>query len=340
MPMPSTPVIVQSDLFRDVRTEFRNAYIDTWKGVDDQLGSVMRLGGPSTKLTEYYGYTESPLHADRWDRGEGIPSGGFKTKAFNVTNYRYGRRITWDRMDRDDDLLQGILPTARATGSRFALVPERAFFEIETGTASLLPAIPNAPDGVALYSATDGDSADRFGISGGNIITGDGVASTQAILTNFFEVLSRFLGMTDTEGQPLWGEDVIRNGVTVVYGTALLKAMGEAFAQIRQFQSVASATSPYSPAAAAVSNIVKDMSWKVSLYATPRKTDNDWSVWLNNPVTPAVFEQVRDPLEEKPFLSQDNNSDSVRDTELEGVQFRARLGYGVGPAYSAVKVNN
>ena len=340
MPMPSTPVTLASDLLRDVRFEFRDAYKDTWKGVDAQLGSVMRLGSPSTKLTEYYGYPESPLHASRWDRGEGIPSGGFKTVAFNVTNYRYARRVTWERTDREDDQLQGILPTARATGSRFALIPERAFFEIETGTASILPAIPNAPDGVDLFNATDGSGANRYGVSGGNIITGDGVATTQAILTNFYEAIARFLLMTDTEGQPLWGEDVIRKGVTVIYGSALIKAMGEAFIQIRQFQSVASATSPYGPAAAAVTNLVKDMNFNVSLYATPRKTDNDWSVWLNAPVAPAVFEQVRDPLEERQFLSADNNSDAVRDTETEGVQFRARLGYGVGPAYSAIKVNN
>ena len=340
MPMPSTPVIVDVGLFRDVRTEFRDAYTNTYKKLDVRLGDIMSLAGPSTKLTEYYGFFESPLHADRWDRGEGIPSGGFKSQAFNVTNYRYARRITWERMDRDDDLLQGLLPSARATGSRFAMVPERAFWEINMASASLLPAIPNAPDGAAIHSATDGASADRFGISGGNIITGTGVASTQAIVTDFMSTIVRMLAFTDTEGQPLWGDELLTNGLLVTYGTANIKVFAEAFAQLRQFQSIASATTPYDPAAAAVSNLIKDYGINVQLYPSVRQTDNDWAVWIKNPPVPIVFEQVRDPLEERPFLAADNNSDAVRDTETEGVQFRSRLGYGVGPAYSTVQVNN
>jgi len=337
--MPTGAVTtVASDIYRAIRTDFVRTYKKTYEGLEARLGGVMAFGKPSDKLTEYYGYFESAPYAERWDYGDDIPEKTFKSKAFNVTNYRFARRVKWLEDDRDDEQLRDLPAQAATTGEHFAIIPEIARYEILTASASLLAVIPNAPDGVAIASATDGDSADRYGISGGNIITGGGVTSAQLIITDIFAAIVRMLQFQDTEGQPLWNTNVLDKGLTIEYGVANEEVFGRALRQLRQVETAGTAGTDL--AAAAVTNFVKDYGLSINAVPTQRISDNDWWISINNPPVPTTFEQVRRPLRERTAYGADNNSDYVRTTGNEYVQWDARLGFGVGPAYSIVKVNN
>ena len=337
MPTGQT-VQVASDIYRAIRTDFVGTYKKTYDGLEKMLGAVMSFGKPSDKLTEYYGYFESAPYAARWDYGEDIPEKSFKSVAFNTTNYRYARRITWLEDMREDEQLRDLPSQAATCGEHFAILPEIARYEILSGTASVLPAIPNAPDGVAIASATDGGGGARFGISGGNIISGGGVTSAQLIITDIFAAVVRILNFQDTESQPLWNTNILSKGLTIEYGVANEEVFGRALRQLRQVETAGTAGTDL--AAAAVTNFVKDYGLSINAVPTQRISDNDWWVSINNPPVPTTFEQVRRPLRERTAYGADNNSDHVRTTGEEYVQWDSRLGFGVGPAYSIVKVNN
>lgn len=339
MPGPSVPIA--SDLYRECRREFVGAYEATYKGLEAKLGQIVQLATPSTKLTEYYGYFQSAPMPARWPRGENIPEKGFKSKAFSATNYRFGRRVKWDEDDREDEQLGGLMPGVRATGARFALLPEMFFYEVVNASASLLDAIPNAPDGVDMFNATDGDSAARYGVTGGNIITGSGYTTTEHIITDIMAAMVRFASFQDTEGQPLYDlGEVVRNGFVISYNVAYERLFGEALKQLMTIKAITTQQWQYAPAAAAVSNLIQNYGLNIDPWPTQRLSGVDWIVALKNPPAPLSVEQVRRPLRERTALGGDNNSDSVRDRGEEYIQWDARLGWAVGPCYSIILVDN
>lgn len=336
--MPGPQVAVASDIYRQLRTDFIQTYKKHYEGMKAELGLFMELAKPSDKLTEYYGYFESAPYPQRWDRGTGIQRKAFKSKAFSVTNYRFGEGVKWSLMDREDEQLKDLPSQARMCGMNFALVPELSAYEILLASASLLAAIPNAPDGVAIHSATDGSSADRYGVSGGNIISGSGVDNPEDIVDDIFSAIIRMLQFQDTEGKPLFHPSMMRQGFVVTYNVANEKVWGAALKQMRTVATRGTAGTDL--AAAAVTNLIRDYGLDITPVPTQYITDNDAFLFAKNPPVPCLFEQVRRPLTEKTAFSGDNNSDSVRDYEEEYIDWSARLGYGVGPAFTTVKINN
>lgn len=332
--MPGSQVIAANVLTAGLRSDFWDTYEKTYAGLKDRLSQVMDLSVPSDKLTEIYGYFNSAPYPRRWVRGDSPSNKAFKSVQFSVTNKDYGLRVSWHENDRQDDQTKSLRERAAQAGEHFATLDERVFFQILTASTDtdLLEAIPNAPDGVGLYSATDGDSADRFGVSGGNIESGGGVASSHAVRTDFFESMQRMASFKDTESQPLWDSSILDQGAIVMFNVNNWQVFAEAFLQGRTVGSVASATS------AAPTNIIMDAGMKVQLVPTQRIADNDWFVFLKGSRRKPIFKQVRMPMRET--IATMENSDSVRDTKVEYMQWDERSGYGVMLPYGTVKVNN
>lgn len=316
-------------LIRGARSEFLETYKTMIKEVNPNLKQCMTLGVPSDKISEVYPYFESAPNPKRWARGEDIPAEAFASKSFLVPNFDWGLAIDWHENDEQDDQTGGFMDRVREGATRFALLPERIFFQYLTAgaDADLIPAVPNAPDGVALFSATTATGGNRFGVAGGNIVTGGGVATTAAIQTDFWAAVQRFIRMLDTTMQPLWPAELVARGVTIIYGAANEQVFRQAFQQ-----TFVQATN------AATSNVILDAGMKVNLWSTPRITDNDWFVFLNAAPKKAVFEQVRMPLRDN--IEDMLNSDNTRRTKNKRVQWDARFGFGISLPYQAVKVNN
>ena len=304
------------------------------ENVKARLGGVMQLGVPSDKLTEIYGYFESAPYPRIWTRGNTISSKNFRSIQFNVTNRDWGRRIMWHVNDRQDDQTKTLFDQARAAGEHWATLPERIFFQVlrNVADADLLPAIPLSADGAAWH-ATTAAGADRFGVTGGNIETGTGIATPVTVRTDFFNAIERFRQFQDTEGQPLWDESLLDQGFTVIYNVANDQTFREAFIQGRTIAAATTATSN-----AAVTNIIMESGLNVKLWATQRLTDNDWYIFASGAQRKSFFQQQRQPLEEA-FATWET-SDWTRDTGEEYIQWKSREGYGLVIPYDTVKVDN
>lgn len=321
-----TQVSSAETLARGLSMQFTRTYETYITGVNKRLELVMDLSVPSDKYEESYAYYESAPHPRRWVRGQPIPSDAFGARSWNVVNHDWGLEIPWHANDEDDDQLGGLVDQARQGGQNFAILDERLFFQVLIGSTDLdlLPAVPNAPDGVGLFNG-----AARFGHASGNIVTGTGVATVSAIQTDLYAAIARGIAFQDTKGQPLLPPEILRR-VVVVFGSANLEIFERAFQQ--RFH-LAPAT-----AVAAVSNVIMDAAFEVILWPTPRITDNDWFVFFVNHPRKAVFKQVRQPLRDN--IADFTNSDRTRQTKVKALSWDSRAGYGVTLPHMAIQVNN
>jgi len=327
MPAPLVGVGVPSDFFRDIRSEFLSTY-ETRRASNAMLSKIMRLGVPSTTKTERYGYYESLPSLARQDRGTAVAESAFGGVSYSVTNHVWSRSVGFNQDDASDTKLGDLLTYIRGLSIRAADVAERVAFQILLGTTDpdLLSAIPLAPDGAALFATTAGGAA-RFGVTNGNLLTGSGVATAAAVRSDFWSALGQATLFQDTDGQPLLDPGFASGGVTVVYGAANEEVFREAFLQ-----------SVTVDGNAGVSNTVLQSGIPLTLWSSPRITDNDWFVSFDGLRTPALFEQTR----QAPRLIAETreNSERARRLREDALIVDMRSGFGVNLPYAMLKINN
>lgn len=320
-------------LANGLRTEFWDTYAKIQNRVSDsRLAQVMDLGVGATNREHDFAYFESAPHFTLWKRGDEIKSKGMGSVSFNVPVYEWGRRIPWLKWDRDDDQTGSLMDVARQAGQSAAMLPERFFFDLIQNSTSLLPAVPTAPDGVAMFSTTNGAGGARFGVTNGNLLTGGGVTAA-AILTDFYDAIVQFMSFQDTEGQPLLGDSIMTQPFILIHPLGLTEAMETAFLQKQQLGDATAGGSK--------SNIVADTAKRVTLWPSPRLTDaNDWYLFLGDPPKKATFFLDREGVQEETALMEDNNSDHARATAEESIQWWSRSGAGIALPYAAIKTTN
>jgi len=338
------PVLAANTLANGILTTFNNMWMYESKP-SPYLAQCMELGLPSTARQQIYAYFETAPYPRRVNYGDTTPAKAFKSKNFTVINYLFKHRIAWSKYDERDDQTQSLVQMAQMGGDHFATIPERAFFEIVNAAASLLPSIPNAPDGAAIHDATDGDGADRFGVSGGNVISGSGAVSGDAVRTDFWAAVARLMLFQDKEGQPLLDAGKITK-YTILYHPQNEQVFREAFKQgltgliVQGTSGQHAGSGDTAVAAAAVSNTIAESGAKIDLWPSQRLSDtSDWFIFAEGaaPYKP-IFEQNRDPLEVA--VAVDDTSDYVRDTGYKYIQWENRSGYGVTIPAATIKVNN
>jgi len=328
--MPQSTVTVTSDnLFREINGAFQKTYRDV-VGRSALLAACMRLGVPSSKRKEHFGYLESPPKLSRLDRGQSISEDGFRAISYNVENLTWAASVGYYEDDLEDLSLLDLRAHAQQLARRAAALPEQVFFQILTGSsnASLLKAIPTAPDGAALFATTAGGSA-RFGVTNGNLLSGNGVATSAVIRQDFWAAVQQAMQFQDTEGEPLLSEGVVDSGVTVVFGASNMEAFAEGFKQTRTVDSNAAVTN----------TILEGYSGSVRLWPTQRITDNDWFIFFGSEsIQRPIFETMR----QAPRLIDEDrsNSERARRQRIFSTILDMRAGYGVSLPYGCVKVNN
>lgn len=330
-------MITSEDLLRDIRSEFLLTYRKQ-VGRHRLLPTVMKLGVPSTKRRERYGYWESTPHLDRWDRNEDMPEDEILGRSYTVTNLDWSKAVGFHENDVEDVQLSGFRERARMLAGRARKLPQDIFFQIMTAStnARLLKAIPLAPDGAALYAALAA-GVDRFGVTGGNIVAGSGTTGAQ-IRSDFWRSMERFRLFQDTEGEELL-DDEVDEGVTVVFNANLEEQFHEAFAQERTVQVIQNVAANENVATAAVTNTIRERGLRVQLWPTQKVTDNDWTITLASELVPRpTFEQVRQAP--RTFEENRTNSSRARRTKRHAIMIDARFGFGVNLPYGSIKVNN
>jgi len=329
-------IIASSVLANGLRTEFADTYSAIQnRQADSRLSMVMDLNVSATNRQHEFAYFEAAPHMEFWQRGTAIPTDAMDSVQFTVPVYTWARRVPWHKEDRKDDQTQSLFDVARMAGQSAALLPERFFFDLITGSTDTLPAIPNAPDGAAMFATQDGNSTDRFGVSSGNLLSGSGLASASAILTDYYNALEQFLLFQDGKGQPLLSSETVDAGVIICHAAADLEAFEEAFLQKRQGVVYGSNTAASTP-----SNIVQDASRNVTLWASSRLATGDFYIFLKEAPKKPTFLLDREGVQEFTSLEGDNNSDHTRSTGEEYIQWERRAGAGIALPYGCIKINN
>jgi hypothetical protein len=334
--MPSNPVSAGLSFAAGLQVAFLKTYELRYRTNDALLTNCFQRGLPSDKRTEKYFYWTDVPRFQRWPYGEGVSTGMFDGVQWSVTNVRFGKKLEWNLDDESDDQTSSLRSHSQGLAERAAMMDERILTQLEGNltNAELLASVPNAPDGAAAFSATDGNSANRFGYSGGNIVSGGGVTTQQLIIIDYYKALAAFMGFQDTHGEPYWDPSTIERGVTIRFNSANIQVYEEAFKQVRKIRTT---TSPGN-IGVAESNQVMDASRNVTLWPTQRLTDNDWYIYLDTAPTKAFFRQDREPISTKIYDL--GNSDKAGDEDVVGFRMKFRAGYSISLPLGAFKVNN
>lgn len=309
---------------RDARPAFVETYKEQITKSHALLSKVMDLGLTSTYASEDYPYPESAPHPRRVEKGQASPHEGFRSRKFNVVNHKWKLAIDVHEDDLADDQVGGIMQQVRDGGTNFGILDERVFFQILTGgtDSDLLPAVPNAPDGSALFVSTT-----RFGNSGGNIISGGGTPNTTAIITtDVWKAYSRLVLFQGTKGQPLWPPESIKE-LVVIYPAAHEEFFRKAFQ-----------SSTVQGSSAGISNINREAQGVAfTLWGSPRLSGDDWYV-IAVTNRKCIFKQTRMPLTDN--LANFTNSDQAREYDVMSWYWKWRGGYGVSLPTMAIKIDN
>ena len=304
---------------------FENTYRQSYDGVEPDLGDVMQINVPAATRTVTYAFRETMPYPERRAIGDAIPEESTGSKSFSVTNHEYAKRVSWYRRDRTDNQIGSLEADAAALGRNFASLDSRVLFELITGTAELLPAIPNAPDGVGFFSATDGDGADRFNVSGGNTFTKAGTTAAQ-ITADFHKALGIFDQFQNTKGEPFFEASTASTSYTIYAPADLRENFTGAFkAELIQGSS------------AAPSNTIIASGENVRLVFTMRLAGTgDWVIFRNDAPVKPTFSQQRAPI--RAISATEENSDRARTEGIESVQFHVEKGWGLNVPFGAIKI--
>ena len=318
-------------LANGLRSEFVNTYTAIRNRQKDSRLALVMDEITATNRSHTFAYVEKAGHARLWRRGEPLPKEAMGSVGFTAAVHNWALGIDWHKDDVADDQTQSMMQAAKDGGESFGLLPERMFFDLITNTATDLPNIPLAPDGAAFFATTAGGSA-RFGATNGNLLSGGGLATTSALLADYYKVVQQFGLFQDGKGQPLFSPETIGGGVLIVHALADTQVFEEAFLQKRQgiVKGTDAGTTP--------SNVVQDASRNVQLWGTPRLATGDWYGFLINAPKKQTFLLKRQEV--KDVMSTMENSDRARATGEEGIQWDAREGAGIALPYGAIKVNN
>lgn len=319
----------------------RNEFLDTYKGeyerMEEELKDMARLAVPSQRLQEKYVYFESIDHPKRQDRDDEMSFGDYQPKSFTVANHRWAKGVKIHEDDvADDQTTGGFIEKARQYGEGFALIPERVFYQLLLSTTDqdLLPAVPNAPDGVPMFYATDSGGGDRFGVTGGNLVSGGGVTNAALIRTDFWKAFARYAQFKDSKKkQPLIHPSKLTS-FSIWFNVANIEVFREAFKGLLTFKTM---TSPGN-LAVTISNSIGEAPITIKLCPTQRITTNDWFMRCTSLRHYSLFEQSRSPLKE--VRGDDSNSDSARVTGYDYMGWKQRSGFGLGLPYDWTQIDN
>lgn len=316
-------------ILRGVRKDFADAFKVLIRDADLSLAGIMDLSKSSDGRLERYAYAEAPPNMPRWDYGKEIPRGTFRYRSWQVQNLRWGKALDFNADDEDDDQLRILRSQATDLGTRAAVIPQRVAFQILTGGAAdpeLLPAIPNSPDGVGVYSTTDGTGANRYGVSNGNTVAQSGTSGS-AVRTDVFSAFKQIRTFKDQAGRRRWPAQIVDKGFIVVGSPDMEQALREAFQQpITADRTVA----------AGVSNVFVSAGIPIEIRITAEYTGNTLFVFLRGAPYLPLFQQVRLPA--RIYTSDETNSDRGRDWDMRAVYAKFRAGYGVGPCDGTIRI--
>jgi len=325
-------VMAGPTLARGIRDNFADTWEGTYQTSEEKYGSVMEFGVPTDDYVSLFSYGEPARYPNRIDWGERPDRKPHRYRTFSVPQYRWMNAVEWLVRDRELSNLGTIYRDAQRAGRNFGTLNERVLFQIlqSSTDADLLPASLTAPDGVALYSTVDGAGAARFGVTGGNIQSGEDITTGAGMRTAVMNVLERMLQFDDPEGQPALDESLLEKGITVIYPAERLEAWHEAFIQALTSQVISTSN-------AGVSNYFQDAGINIRGIPSQRLTvATTMYVFVDYYDVKPVFEVASRPVTE--LYYDGSNSKDYGERGIEGIVLESWRGFGVNLPLSTCQV--
>lgn len=322
---------------RNVRSQLAEAYRNM-RPVSPILAQVMRVGVGAEARAEIFGAESSPPRLARWERGDSIARATQELVTWEVDTTDFGVALDYHADDLEDaDRLFGYgQGWAEKLAARARQLPEEILLQIMDATADprLLATIPTAADGVAMFSATDSDGGARFGVASmfggagsGNILTGQGYATTQAVKSDVLRASAMVESQEDTRGGQLHSQGVADRKV-VIASTQHAEVFKAAFGQ----------RTLSTPAGGSESNLFLDLGEGVTLWLTSAKSPLSTVVVFPDAGGAALEERIMGPP--TTVSADQSNSDRARDTMVHAIYCRYRAKYALGFPHGVVKINN
>jgi len=316
-----------------LRAGILNDLMDTWKNkapiFEKQQNLLVKFLPHKNIRKATFVWKESVPFPKPWSYGAGRTYQTIADRYIQVSYTPYELSIPYNYHDYEDDQLGDLRSHIETAVDRFLMLPDKFLSEYLNNSASLLPSINNAYDGVAIYSATDGDGAARFDATGGNIITGSGTGTSAAILYDVMAAQRRFLNFKDTQGQPIFREeDVALDKLHLIIPNALNEVVQKAAKAEFIHMDGASVT--------AETNFLKGT---FKYHLNPYLTDSsDYFIALEHSYwKPFIY---RSPKELRQIFSEFSNSDRAREYNEEALMADIRVGMGPWSPFVTIKVNN
>lgn len=268
--MPGLPVIASAivALGRNMSREFVDNYKQKDLGEKRFLDLIMGPDRKGVGETDYVGWFGSSPNPEFWAKGDEIPVANMDGFTGSIVHKAFGIKIPYGRDDVIFERTGSLLEMVRDTANKWKMLDARVLKEFATGTVdpSLYPTVPNAFDGAAFFNATDGNSANRFSRSGGNILTGQTLSTSSGWIQAIINGMNAVASFLDTDGQPKWsGDDLMEVVVVVPQGGAL--HFQEAFSN-----PITTSAESSTGGVAGISNTIKSMGMTIHPYITPRYT--------------------------------------------------------------------
>jgi hypothetical protein len=287
---------------------------------------------PSSNLRKAdWVFKESLPAVSLWPYGTKRTFSTFRDRYLTSSIYNYTLNIPFSEFDANDDQIGDMKEHVNSALNRYKQLPIRMASEYFNASYSLSPAAVNAYDGAGLFSATDGASAARLGVTGGNIVTGSGLTAA-GIATDIAAAQRRFLDMQDPAGQPLYDMSMVEfSKLRIIAPNALNAVMRRVSEQEYIRVDALNNTSE--------SNYLKStFAWECLAYLTD---SSDWYVCLDHPYyKPFVYRAISGEGELRSIIADYNNSDHARDTGEYVLYTDTRV--GIVPYFpgSIIKINN
>lgn len=320
---------------QSLRAGIQKALMETWRQEYpkyEQMQKAFLHYLPYTTIRNAsYAFKERVPFPKPWPYGKGRKHQGFQDRSIDVNLFPYELTIGWDERDAADDQMKDLKTHVAQATERFLQLPDVLIGEYMSGVAVYnYQGLNLAYDGVGLYNTLDGNGAARFGVTGGNIITGQGTSTTAKVLSDILAVRRRFLQFTEPiTGQPLHNPDRITyNQMHFVIPPQL----DGIFNQLNDLERIYTDTAINT----AQSNLVKS---KIKYTVNQRLVDsNDWFVVVETPYwKPFAY---RAPQTVRQIFATMENSDLTRETAEEMVFCDLRLGITPWCPFTTIKVSN
>jgi len=298
-----------------ILSDFAEIYKNRYPVYASRQDKFIKRGTVKTRIAEY-ALKESIPVPEFWEYNEPRTRKTLKDRYLTVYHYPFQLALPYNRWDEEDDVLGDLRSHLESMTNRFLQIPDIMVSDYLNNAATMQPTLSTAFDGVALASATDGDGNDRFGITGGNIVTSTGVGTVAAILHDLWTCQTRWLQFLDTEGQPFFSpEEVAIDKVTCVVPSHLLEV----------FQNAREAKMAYvNPAINTAQENVLAM--KFDLWVNPRLSTsaNTWFAIIDHSYLKPFFYVLRNDLET--LVEDETNDHNARNLGQRAILGHLRSG--------------